>query len=341
MCRAIDHGGRRCETSKYSAADKSRRHAAALRERENAYTAIPYEKWKHNAAQKTARTGIPNPLEGISTRDLHNMTEEERNNLFKNLPDDQNPSLRLRDRYEKTEDILVEQAVTHLPTAHASAFEDVARNLVANMRKQTAEELLGVVMVGLDRFCGQTGTTPDDYDIPGIAKELSKRTREFAAMTEGERHAAFDETFARNFIPERLGQIHREARLALAHSPALAGDLLRQLANDKDGYIRSAVAKNPSTPVAALHNLASDADRDVREGVAMNASTSVETLRGLTADSRLHVESNPQVLKVVAERQVTPGLALTGLLNDFTAEQYEQFRDAPAEWLDSLASGAR
>ena len=86
-------------------------------------------------------------------------------------------------------------------------------------------------------------------------------------------------------------------------------EILKELAEDEDGWVREEVAKNPNTPVEALRKLTGDKDKVVRQRVAMNPNAPVEALRKLAEDKdvdvRYEVARNPktpiEALKKLAE----------------------------------------
>lgn len=313
MCRAAEHGGRRCDGHRTgrTAAEGARSHVERLRSRQDAYVEVPVEQQKHHAAQLSARKGVPNPLKDYTTRELKAMTEDERAALYKGLPDDLNPSLKLRDRHADTVSIAVQAAAASIPTVPSNAFERMARDLIAGFTKRAAAEYLEVVMVGLSRYCEQTGTNLEDYDIPAIATDLSKRHNELRQMNDSDRERTLDGVFAQH-CSNRTPKVTRD----IAHSPVTSADMLRALSTENDWETRWGVARNPSTPLDVLHVLAHENDKDIRSGVEGN-----------------------RVFVAEAERNgITPRLALVGVIDKFTPEQYDEFRDAPDEWIEGMLS---
>jgi len=84
----------------------------------------------------------------------------------------------------------------------------------------------------------------------------------------------------------------------LAKNPNTPEDVLRELAKDKDPWIRVQVAKNPSTPLDILRELAKEDNWYVRAAVAQNPSTPLDILRGLAKDDvdrvRYYVAKHPK-----------------------------------------------
>ena len=61
-----------------------------------------------------------------------------------------------------------------------------------------------------------------------------------------------------------------EVRRNVAGNPNTPADVLAELANDINWYVRCFVARNPNTPAGVLTELAKDSDFDVRRYAACN-----------------------------------------------------------------------
>ena len=116
-----------------------------------------------------------------------------------------------------------------------------------------------------------------------------------------------------NASPEMIEELAEDKdkylRQEVAKHPNATADILKKLAEDEDGIVRWAVAMNPKTPVDILRKLAEDGYRAVRYEVAKNPSTPAEALMKLAEDEdedvRWGVASNPNtpidILRKLAE----------------------------------------
>lgn len=99
-------------------------------------------------------------------------------------------------------------------------------------------------------------------------------------------------------------------RWNVAENPNTSSDVLRKLADDADEPVRECVAENSNTPLDVLRKLADDADYDVRCGVARNLNTPADVLRKLADDADNSVRRN------VARNLNTPTEVLRTLADD-------------------------
>ena len=66
-------------------------------------------------------------------------------------------------------------------------------------------------------------------------------------------------------------------------------EMIEELAEDEDSYVRYEVAKNPNTPIDILTKLAEDENSDVRWGAIRNPNTPADILRELAEDKEWYV----------------------------------------------------
>lgn len=111
-------------------------------------------------------------------------------------------------------------------------------------------------------------------------------------------------------------------------------DILEQLSEDKDEYIRYGVAENKRTPEEILRKLANDEDRHVRETIALNPNTTEEVLRKLAGDKTRVVR------EYVAKNSNTPVDVLRKLSDDEDKDVRERVAEnynCPVDILRKLA----
>jgi WD40 repeat protein len=143
--------------------------------------------------------------------------------------------------------------------------------------------------------------------------------------------------------------LSREQRMKVASDIYTRGEILSELANDRDPDVRRAVAGNRNTPISILDRLANDEDLDVRRAIAGNRSTPPEILEILARDmayavrialagnpntpiwilKQLAKDANDDVRRAVADNPNTPVEIPEELeteeIKDFPVDQREQF----------------
>lgn len=100
------------------------------------------------------------------------------------------------------------------------------------------------------------------------------------------------------------------AKCRLASSPDTAANVLKKLAQSKNGEIAKRVAENPHTPLETLASLAHHSCEQVRCAVAESATTPLYILYELAGDDHLDVRYS------VAENHSTPHSVLVLLADD-------------------------
>ena len=117
-----------------------------------------------------------------------------------------------------------------------------------------------------------------------------------------------------NASPEIIEELAEDedsyVRKEVAKNPNTPVDILRKLAEDKGANVKYLVAKNPNTPVDILRKLAEDKDWRVRAGVPRNPNTPVDILIKLAEDVYSGVRDE------VAMNPNTPAEVLTKLAED-------------------------
>ena len=141
-----------------------------------------------------------------------------------------------------------------------------------------------------------------------------------------------------NASPEIIEELAEDedsyVRKEVANNPNTPVDILRKLAGDKGANVKYSVAKNPNTPVDILRKLAEDKDWRARAGVPRNPNTPVDILIKLAEDVysgvRYEVPRNPN----------TPAEVLTKLAedeDDSTRYNVARNPNTPVEALRKLA----
>ena len=87
-----------------------------------------------------------------------------------------------------------------------------------------------------------------------------------------------------NLLKQLSEDENKWVRGGVALNPKTSVDMLKKLSEDKDWYVRESVASNLNTPVNVLVRLSKDKDRDVRTAVAKNSRISFEVLKQLSKD---------------------------------------------------------
>ena len=128
--------------------------------------------------------------------------------------------------------------------------------------------------------------------------------------------------------------LKRYGKFNLLENNNASPEIIEELAEDEDSYVRKEVAKNPNTPVEILRKLAGDKGANVKYSVAKNPKTPVDILRKLAEDkdwrARAGVPRNPN----------TPVDILIKLAEDvYSGVRYEVAMNpnTPAEVLKKLA----
>ena len=128
--------------------------------------------------------------------------------------------------------------------------------------------------------------------------------------------------------------LKRYGKFNLLENNNASPEIIEELAEDEDSYVRKEVAKNPNTPVEILRKLAGDKGANVKYSVAKNPKTPVDILRKLAEDkdwrARAGVPRNPN----------TPVDILIKLAEDvYSGVRYEVAMNpnTPAEVLRKLA----
>lgn len=103
-------------------------------------------------------------------------------------------------------------------------------------------------------------------------------------------------------------------RADLARDETTRPEVLRQLAEDSETYIRYCVAANPNSPLDLLYKLNEDDSWGVKVGIAENPNTPVDLLSDLASHSSWHVR------EAVAGNENTPRDQLRHLCNDINAD---------------------
>jgi len=102
------------------------------------------------------------------------------------------------------------------------------------------------------------------------------------------KHGKINLSESQNASPEILEELAEDedkyVRRGVAEHPSTPAEILMKLAEDEDKWVRQNVVENPRTPVEVLVRLAEDKDEDVRRGVAENPNTPSEALRKLAED---------------------------------------------------------
>lgn len=134
-----------------------------------------------------------------------------------------------------------------------------------------------------------------------------------------------------------------EDDIAAAANPATSAETLELLALDSaadegslDAYqIAEAISQNPSTPAEALAAIASMYDEIhevAREWVIDHPNVSKDTFRTLLKRG-YEPTTNPTLLDLMDTHNVNMKVATLGWLNDFTDEQFNEWREASDEWV--------
>ena len=152
------------------------------------------------------------------------------------------------------------------------------------------------------------------------------------------KHGKYNLVDIKNVSPEILEELAENkdsyVRSAVARNPNTPPEALKKLAEDENEYIRGRIAENPSTPAEAFMKLAEDEDWSVKGAVAMNPNTPSEILMKLAEDENEIVTSN------VAKNPNTPAEALMKLAEDEDKwMRYDVAKNPsiPAEILKKLA----
>ena len=128
-----------------------------------------------------------------------------------------------------------------------------------------------------------------------------------------------------NAIPESnavddIEFLKKHGKINLLENNNASPEIIEELAEDEDSYVRKEVAYNPNTPVEVLRKLTGDEDKDVRWGAIRNPNIPADILRELAEDKDKHmryeVARNPNtpidILRKLADdedRNVRRGVA--------------------------------
>lgn len=141
---------------------------------------------------------------------------------------------------------------------------------------------------------------------------------------------------------EPLSEKDTTAAAEQTTSPAELLDIAKRAEFDDIGLyaheIFNALAANRSTPIEALSLIANLYDPDglhteAKSTAIDNPNIDKAALRSLMAQG-FSPFSNPTLSELMATHRVSMKVATLGFLEDFTAQQYDEFRDAPAEWVE-------
>ena len=95
-----------------------------------------------------------------------------------------------------------------------------------------------------------------------------------------------------------------DEKVLLAVNTNSSPEILKELSEDKDYFIRCSVAANPNTPTEILEELSKDKETSVRCSVALNYKTIHSILKKLAIDKdedvRFFSQNNPNFkLKII------------------------------------------
>ena len=124
-------------------------------------------------------------------------------------------------------------------------------------------------------------------------------------------------------VPVIFVRLNAKVRKAVAGNPNCPADLLVELAEDPDWWVRHDVAENPSCPTDLLTKLANDTLYWVRGAVAKNPDCPAETLTKLADDPHWWVR------EVLAKNPNCPTKTLAKLSNDPHWQVSEAARNNP------------
>ena len=119
----------------------------------------------------------------------------------------------------------------------------------------------------------------------GILKVLAKQESSQIVQARVAENPSIPESLRREVIEDLVNDLEPWIRCHVGWNRLAPVDVLRSLARDKWADVRSAVARNPVTPIEVLILMADDEYSSVRAAVAENPRTPEDTLRKLAMNS--------------------------------------------------------
>lgn len=123
-----------------------------------------------------------------------------------------------------------------------------------------------------------------------ILKVLAKQDSNQIVQARVAENPSIPESLRREVIEDLVNDLEPWIRCHVGWNRFAPVDVLKSLAKDKSADVRSAVARNPVTPIDVLILLADDEYNSVRAAAAENPRTPEDTLRKLAMNSSLNLK---------------------------------------------------